>query len=73
MQDPPIAPPPRKKCPNFKVGNFSKCIHYIYLESWILGKSISGDEQTVVFKGQHDDKLHINLKKLGDGFQADSF
>ena len=33
---------------------------------------MSGDEQTIGFKGNHIDKLRINYKKEGDGFQVDA-
>ena len=32
---------------------------------------MSGDEQTMGFKGKHSDKLRISYKKEGDGFQCD--
>jgi hypothetical protein len=38
----------------------------------IMGKWISVDEQTISFKGRHVDKLRINYKKEGDGFQCDA-
>ena len=35
------------------------------------GRDLSTDEQTMGFKGQHAEKLHITYKKEVDGFQCD--
>ncbi len=40
--------------------------------AWDLGESIAGDEQTIGFQGRHADKLRINYKAEGDGFQCDA-
>jgi len=42
------------------------------MAAWNLGCDISGDEQTIGFKGQHKDKLRITYKAEGDGFQCDA-
>ena len=42
----------------------------ISIESWELGEWTSIDEQAIGFQGQHADKLRINCKAEGDGFQA---
>ena len=43
------------------------------MEAWLLGVVSSVDEQTMVFKGNHADKLRTTYKKEGDGFQCDAF
>ena len=37
-----------------------------------MGRNISADEQTIGFKGQHQDKQRISYKREGDGFLADT-
>jgi len=63
--------PSRKTHPNFKVDEFLRHLQLIFRYAWLPGRDLSGDEQTMGFKGQHADKLQINYKKEGDGFQAD--
>ncbi len=45
-------------------------MNYICPLVWFLGKKFSVDEITMRFKGRHRDKLRINCKIEGDGFQA---
>jgi len=40
--------------------------------AWLLGEKDSVDEQTIGFRGRHEDKLRITYKKEGDGFQCDA-
>ena len=35
-------------------------------------KHLTGDNQSLSFKGQHVDKIRINFKKSGDEFQDDT-
>jgi hypothetical protein len=42
------------------------------MDAWDVGSHVSCDEQTIGFQGWHQDKLRINYKKEGDGFQADT-
>jgi len=42
------------------------------MAAWDVGSHLSGDEQTIGFKGNHADKQRINYKKEGDGFLADA-
>ena len=70
-QDPKLPIPSRKTHPNFKVDEFLRHLQLIFRYAWLPGRDLSGDEQTMGFKGQHADKLRINYKKEGDGFQAD--
>ena len=37
-----------------------------------MGKFLSTDDQKISFQGRHQDKLRINYKRAGVGFQADS-
>ena len=70
-QDPKIAIPPRKTHPNFKVDEYFRHLQLIFRYAWMPARDISGDEQTMGFKGKHADKLRITYKKEGDGFQCD--
>ena len=69
-QDPKLPIPSRKTHPNFKVDEFLRHLQLIFRYVWLPGWDLSGNEQTMGFKGQHADKLWINYKKEGDGFQA---
>ena len=42
------------------------------IEAWDCGRALSGDEQTIGFKGNHADKQRINYKREGDGFLTDA-
>ena len=42
------------------------------LRNGLQVKNISGDKQTVVFKGKNSDSIHINFKNAGYRFQADA-
>ena len=68
-QDPKLPIPSRKTHPNFKVDEFLRHLQLIFRYAWLPGRDLSGDEQTMGFKGQHADKLRINYKKEGNGFQ----
>jgi hypothetical protein len=41
-----VTPPPKDKCPNFKVDEFFCWLRYIWKEVWVLAKGFSFDEQT---------------------------
>jgi len=51
---------------------FLKHINQVSRHAWKLGTHLSGDEQTIGFKGKHQDKRRITYKKEGDGFQCDA-
>jgi ribosomal protein L37AE/L43A len=70
-QDPKVAIPSRKTHPNFKVDEYFRHLQIIFRYAWMPGRDLSGDEQTMGFKGKHADKLRITYKKEGDGFQCD--
>jgi len=70
-QDPKLPIPPRKSHPNFKVDEYLRHIQLIFRYAWMPGRDLSGDEQTMGFKGRHPDKQRITYKKEGDGFQCD--
>jgi len=38
----------------------------------VLGEDLSADEKRIGFQGPHQDKLKIDYKNEGDGFQTDS-
>ena len=44
----------------------------VYPIAWLLSEWISIDQQTIGFKGKRGDKLRINYKREGDGFQCDA-
>lgn len=64
-------PPDRSKAPNHKIQPLLNHIIQISKEAVYLGRSISIDEQTVGFTGNHEDKQRIKYKREGDGFLAD--
>ena len=70
-QDPKLPIPPRETHPNFKVDEYFRHIQLIFRYTWMPGRNLSGDEQTMGFKGRHPDKMRITYKKEGDGFQCD--
>jgi hypothetical protein len=72
IQDPRKIVPSRSTHPNFKVDPFLRWIQVVSMNAFDMGKYISIDEQTIGFKGHHIDKLRINYKKEGDGFQCDT-
>ena len=71
-QDPRKPVPPRRSSPLHKVLSLIKWIRRVGPLSWSCGLHIGLDEQTVGFKGRHEDKLRITFKKAGDGFQCDA-
>ena len=62
----------KKQRPLFKIEPILKHAMSVSKEAVVLGKNLSCDEQTISFQGRHKDKLRINYKKEGDGFQADT-
>jgi hypothetical protein len=42
------------------------------MAAWDCGANLSGDEQTIGFKGNHADKQRVNYKHEGDGFLTDA-
>jgi hypothetical protein len=72
LVDPRIPTPTRKQDPNYKINAIIKQLIHISKKVMIMGKWLSVDEQTISFKGKHVDKLRINYKKEGDGFQCDA-
>ncbi len=69
-QDLKLPIPSRKTHPNFKVDEFLRHLQLIFRYAWLPGQDISGDKQTMEFKGQHA-QATITYKKESDGFQAD--
>jgi len=61
-----------KSLPNFKISPLLKHCAKVSKEVVVLGEILSADEQTIGFQGPHQDKLKIDYKDEGDGFQADS-
>jgi hypothetical protein len=72
IQDPKKVVPPRKTHPNFKVDLFLTHMQKVSIEAWDCGQHLSGDEQTIGFKGNHCDKQRVSYKREGDGFLADA-
>jgi hypothetical protein len=58
--------------PNWKVDPFLGWIQTVSMAAWDLEKEITGDEQMIGFKGNHQDKQRISYKREGDGFLADA-
>jgi Transposase IS4 len=72
VQDPLKIVPPKVTHPNWKVDPFLAWIQDVSMAAWDLGQEFSCDEQTIGFKGNHQDKQRISYKKEGDGFLADA-
>ena len=66
-----IATPSRKTHPNFKVDKYFCHLQVLFRYAWMSARDLSGDKQTIGFKGKRADKLRITYKKEGDGFQCD--
>ena len=66
-QDPKLAIPFRKTHPNFKIDEYFRHLQKIFRYAWMPGKHLSGDEQTMGFQGNHEDKLRITYKKEEEG------
>jgi len=71
LQDPRILPPDQKHQPLFKVHRIVNWINVLGNKVVMMGMNCSVDEQTIGFQGRHADKMRINFKKVGDGFQCD--
>jgi hypothetical protein len=70
--DPMVTPPPKDKCPNFKVDELFRWLRHIWKEAWCLGKEFSIDEQTCKMQGKSEYKTRCGkYKRLGDGIQTD--
>ena len=72
VQNPIKVAPSKNNFPLWKVKEFLDHINMICPTAWLLSEWISIDEQTIGFKGKHGDKLRINYKREGDGFQCDA-
>jgi Transposase IS4/SAP domain len=72
VQNPLLPVPSKTTHPNWKVDPFLAWVQTISMEAWDVGSHLSGDEQTIGFKGNHADKQRISYKKEGDGFLADA-
>lgn len=72
VSDPLKAIPDRKQVPLFKIQRLVRWINFISFASVNLGTHLAIDEQTMGFQGRHVDKLRINYKAEGDGFQCDA-
>jgi hypothetical protein len=44
----------------------------VSIEAWGCGQHLSGDKQTIGFKGNHCDKQRVSYKCEGDGFLTDA-
>lgn len=64
--------PDRKKTPLFKTQRLVRWINFVSFCAVNLGVHLAIDEQTMGFQGRHFDKLRINYKAKGDGFQCDA-
>jgi hypothetical protein len=64
--------PSKKTHPNFKVDLFLAHMQEVSIEAWDCGQHLSGDEQTIGFKGHHCDKQRVSFKHEGDGFLTDT-
>ena len=60
VQNPLKVAPPKSAHPNLKIDPFLAWIQTVSMAAWDLGKEVSGDEQTIGFKGNHQDKQPIN-------------
>lgn len=56
----------------FKVRAFLLHLSENFHRWWEMGETVSIDEQTLGFQGQHQSKLRITYKHIGDGFQCDA-
>ena len=72
LVDPRTPSPTRKEDHNLKINLLINKLIYMSKKLMTMGKWISVDEKTIQFKGMHVDKLQINYKKEGDGFQCDA-
>ncbi len=72
VQNPLLPTPSKATHPNWKIDPFLAWVQTISMAAWDVGSHLSGDEQTIGFKGNHADKQRINYKKEGDGFLADA-
>jgi hypothetical protein len=59
VQDPLNIAPPKVTYPNWKVDPFLAWIQNVSMAAWDLGQEFSCDEQTIGFKGNHQDKQQI--------------
>jgi hypothetical protein len=67
-----VTPPPKDKCPNFKVDEFFCWLRYIWKEAWVLAKGFSVNKQTCKMQGKSNYKSCCGkFKQLGDGLQGD--
>jgi hypothetical protein len=64
--------PPKTTHPNFKIDPFLIHMQKTSMEALGWGPLLSGDEQTIEFKGNHADKQRINYKREGDRFLTDA-
>jgi Transposase IS4 len=71
-QDPRKNAPPRRTSPLFKLVPLLNWMNRVGQLSWEPSMNLAIDEQTISFQGRHADKLRINYKAEGDGFQADA-
>ena len=72
VQDPMCPLPERATHPNHKVDDMFAHMQEVFIDSYDVGRDISGDEQDSPFQGKHADKQQVNYKKAGDGFLIDS-
>lgn len=62
----------RKISPNWKIKPLLDWMNYLFPSIWLLALSISINEMTMQFQGQHANKRRITYKNEGDGFQCDA-
>ena len=71
-QDPSTMPPPRKKCPNYKVHSTFKWARYIWRKAWITAKNFSADKQITMCQGTLEYITRYGRRRrIGDGLLAD--
>jgi len=58
-QDPLTMPPPKDQCPNFKVDEFFRWLHYIWKEAWCLSEEFSNNKHTLQMQGKSEYKTRI--------------
>ncbi len=71
-QDLLITPHQRTQCPNIKINELFRWLHYIWKEAWELAKDYLIDKQSCKMQGKPEYKTRYgNFKRLGDGIQGD--
>ncbi len=72
-QDPLVTPPPKDKCPNFKVDEFFCWLRYIWKEAWVLATGFSVNKQTCKMQGKSEYKSCCGKFNADDGYTWDFY